>query len=97
VLDGDVLQGIRVDGDRSREGQRGRWDLAAAGVELRWIDPVPQAGSYVLATPSAKVLTMAFERVDEDTIQVSVTGGKQPFTFNVSKFGAITEAKSLGA
>lgn len=92
ALDGSVLQGIRVDGDRSWEGQRGRWDLTANEVELRWVDPVPQAGSYVLATPSSKVLTMAFARVDEDTIQVSVTGGKQPLTFNVSKLGAVTEA-----
>lgn len=93
ALDGDVLQGIRVDGDRSWEGERGRWDLAANEVELRWVDPVPQAGSYVLATPSSKVLTMAFERVDEDTIQVTVTGGKLSFKFNVSKLGAIAEAK----
>lgn len=93
ALDGSVLDGIRVDGDRSWEGQRGRWDLAVNEIELRWADPVPQAGSYVLATPSSKVLTMTFSRVDEDTIEVSVTGGRDPLTFNVSKLGAITESK----
>ena len=30
------------------EGKRGRWDLDIDHVEMRWADPVPQAGSLVL-------------------------------------------------
>jgi hypothetical protein len=93
ALAGGVTEGIQVDGERTWDGAKGHWDLAIDGVQLRWTDPVPQAGSYTLTTPFDKTVSMSFERVDSDTIQVSVAGPKRDFSFNVSKLGAITENK----
>jgi hypothetical protein len=87
ALNGDVKVGIREDGNRSWEGQRGRWDLSIQGVEMRWADPVPQAGSFVLATPKDKSVTLSFARVDADTIRVTLTGGRGSFSFNVNSLG----------
>jgi hypothetical protein len=89
LLDGGLAEGIRIDGSRSWRGERGQWDLAIDGVELRWVDPVPQAGSYTLSTPFEKTVTLSFERRDEGTIAVQVTGAKRSFTFDVSRAGAI--------
>jgi hypothetical protein len=91
LLAGGLAEGIRVDGSRSWTGERGTWDLAIDGVEMRWTDPVPQAGSYTLNTPFQKTLTLSFSRVDEDTIRVRVEGPKREFSFTVSKAGEVTE------
>jgi len=88
-LAGGVGEGIQIDGARSWTGPRGTWDLAIDGVQMRWSDPVPQAGSYSLSTPFDKSVSMSFARVDDDTIQVTVAGPKRDFSFNVSKAGAI--------
>lgn len=87
ALDGDITVGFQEDGSRSWDGQAGRWDLAIEGVEMRWIDPVPQAGTYRLATPKNKSVSMSFSRVDEDTIKVTVESGGSSFSFDVSKLG----------
>ena len=52
---------------------------------MRWDDPVPQAGRYTLATPFDKMLALDFARVDSDTIQVTVSGPRRSFSFDVSK------------
>ena len=58
----------------------------ATSVEMRWADPVPQAGSYTLETPAGKTLSLGFSRVDADTISVTVTGPRgRSFSFNVNK------------
>jgi hypothetical protein len=93
VLKGGLSEGIRVDGERSWDGERGHWDLAIDGVEQRWTDPVPQSGSYTLSTPFDKTVSMSFARIDTDTIKVTVAGGKREFSFDVSKLGAIAESK----
>ena len=85
-LNGDVTQGLAIDGERAWTGNAGTWDLAIDGVELRWIDPVPQAGLYTLTTPSEKQLSLGFERKDEDTITVTVASGEQSFGFDVTSF-----------
>jgi hypothetical protein len=85
VLEGGLLEGIKVDGTREWKGKSGTWDLAIEGVEMRWIDPIPQDGSYVLRTPKGKSVTMSFDRVDADTIRASIQGsGGRAFTFNVN-------------
>ena len=89
-LAGGIVEGIQIDGTRSWSGQRGTWDLAIDGVQMRWSDPVPQAGSYSLATPFDKSVAMRFARVDADTIRVTVAGPKHEFSFTVSKAGAIS-------
>jgi hypothetical protein len=91
VLSGGLAEGIEVDGSRTWDGERGHWDLAIDGVQMRWTDPVPQAGSYTLSTPFDKTISMAFERMDDDTIEVTVAGPKREFSFTVSKLGEIKE------
>ena len=93
ALAGGVLEGIEIDGDRYWTSKRGDWDLIVDGVEVRWQDPVPQAGTLDLATPfDGKYAKLTFERVDEDTIRVTVSSGSESFEFDVSKLGAISEA-----
>jgi hypothetical protein len=89
LLAGGLEEGIQVDGTRTWDGDRGHWDLGIDGVQMRWTDPVPQAGSYTLTTPFDKSVSMSFNRVDDDTIRVTVAGPKRDFSFTVSKTGAI--------
>lgn len=90
ALAGGIAQGFQVDGSRSWKGSRGTWDLAIDGVQMQWTDPVPQAGTYSLSTPFDKTVSMSFNRVDADTIKVTVSGPKHEFSFNVSKAGAVS-------
>ena len=89
-LAGGVEEGIEVNGVRNWTADSGEWDLDIDGVEMRWEDPVPQAGSYTLDTPYDKTLTLTFTRRDSDTIAVDVDAGKQSVTVLVSKSGEIT-------
>jgi len=92
VLAGGLAEGIQVDGNRTWDGDKGHWDLAIDGVQMRWTDPVPQAGRYTLVTPfKDKTVSMSFDRVDDDTISVTVAGPKKEFSFTVSKLGDIAE------
>src|SRR5690606_32619872 len=84
--------GISVDGSQSWTGERGRWDLAIEGVEMRWQDPVPQAGTYRLASPKGRSLALSFERVDEERIAVTLSSGDREFTFTVNRLGAIASS-----
>lgn len=93
-LAGGLAEGIQVDGSRTWQGKVGRWDLAIQGVQMRWEDPVPQAGKYVLATPKNRSIELSFERVDADTIQVTVSSGDRSFKFNVNANGAEVTQKS---
>ena len=88
-LGGGLAEGIKIDGARSWTGERGTWDLAIRGVEARWVDPVPQAGSYTLLAPSKRSMTLAFSRVDADTIRVTVSSGARAFNFEVSSVGDV--------
>jgi hypothetical protein len=88
-LAGGVVEGIQVDGARSWTGPRGKWDLSVQGVQMRWVDPVPQAGTYRLASPKGRSLELSFSRVDADTIAVTVKNDTKQFTFNVNALGAV--------
>lgn len=92
VLEGGLVEGISVNGSRSWQGARGTWDLAIDGIEMRWVDPVPQAGSYTLGTPYGKSVTLSFQRVDADTITVKVESGRVKFSFDVTSQGAIHQS-----
>ena len=92
VLEGGLFEGIAVEGSRSWQGQAGQWDLAISGVEMRWVDPVPQAGSYNLGTPFGRSVSLSFSRVDEDTIAVIVSSGDKSFSFDVSKLGGVQQS-----
>lgn len=83
--------GISVEGTRSWTGQAGTWELGITAVEMRWQDPIPQAGTYALDTPNGKHVELDFERVDDDTIEVIVHGARRDFSFEVSKTGEVRE------
>jgi hypothetical protein len=103
VLLGGIVEGIKVDGSvdwvteveqslaLESENEGNEWNLDIDNVELRWIDPVPQSGTYSLDTQFDKSAELTFERVDEDTIAVTVSSGNKSFTFNVSKSGGVSE------
>jgi len=82
-LGGDLTQGITVNGTRSWTGKDGRWELAIDDVAWRWADPVPEAGSYTLATPFGKDVTLAFSRQSDAAIGVKVSGTRGSFSFTV--------------
>ena len=82
-----IAGGIRIDGNRHWSGQSGEWNLAITGVEVRLQDPVPQAGSYQLTTPSDKNVSLSFDRQNDSVIKVTLSGPKATFTFNVREAG----------
>jgi hypothetical protein len=83
--------GIRIDGNRHWMGASGNWDLAITGVQVRLQDPVPQAGTYGLTTPSSKSLNLAFDRQSTDVIRVTLSGPKHSFSFNVRESGSVSD------
>lgn len=83
VLEGGLFEGIQIDGSKEWKSDGRQWDLAIEGVQMRWVDAVPQAGQYVLRTPKGKSAKLAFERVDSTKIQVTVSSGDKSFDFNV--------------
>ncbi|HRI70127.1 MAG TPA: hypothetical protein PK156_38115 [Polyangium sp.] len=91
-LEGGLVEGFQVDGSRSWKGESGQWDLAIEGVQFRWVDPVPQAGTYSLVSPKDKTITMTFSRVDDATINVTLKSGEKTFLFTVSKTGAVKQS-----
>ena len=94
-LAGGVAEGIQVDGNRTWAGSAGRWDLSIDGVQMRWEDPVPQAGSYRLVSPKGRSLTLSFSRVDEDSIEVTLKNDSgnatREFKFVVSSIGDVDD------
>ncbi len=86
VVRGDVTQrllnpdqglraGLEIDGTRRWHLEEGRtWKLEVENVEVRGQDPVPQAGRYVLTTPSGKEVTMVFARASANTVRINVAG-----------------------
>ncbi len=84
ALDEGIAVGFSVDGERSWSGESGEWQLDIDGVQMRWVDPVPQAGRYTLDTPYGKSITMTFERTAPTEIHVVVTGPRREFEFDVT-------------
>lgn len=91
ALNGNLAEGIQVDGERAWTGQRGTWSLDIDAVQMRWADPVPQSGTYTLVNPDDKRMTLSFERLDSDTITVTIAGTKRSFSFDVTAAGQIEE------
>ncbi|WP_394836618.1 hypothetical protein LVJ94_06885 [Pendulispora rubella] len=87
ALAGDIAAGFTDSGTLGWTGPHGRWDLSIQGVEMRWKDPVPQAGTYVLETPKDKTLTVTYSRVDADSIKVTATANGHSFSFDVNALG----------
>ncbi len=88
-LAGGLAEGIQVDGSRTWQGPAGRWDLAIESVQMRWADPIPQSGTYRLATPKGRSLEVTFERIDADSIRVTLKSGSRSFRFMVNGVGNV--------
>jgi hypothetical protein len=82
---------VQIDGWRHWQGERGEWRLDIDDVEFRAADPVPQDGSYTLNTPEDHVLILIFERLDEDTIAVTLIGPRRERVFEVTSAGDVSE------
>jgi hypothetical protein len=89
LADGGIATGIRIDGTRAWDVPAGHFDLDIDSVEVRWSDPVPQAGAYVLTTPAGLMLTLGFERIDASLIRVSARSGAREFSFAVASDGRV--------
>lgn len=85
--------GLRIDGTRTWTHDGRDWDLRADGIEVRAIDPVPQAGRWLLTLPSGKPATLTFVRQDADTIRVTLEGGIEPYVVDVSSVGVVVEVE----
>lgn len=86
-----VATGIQIDGSRAWTGAAGKWNLTVSGVQVRWVDPVPQAGEYRLATPNNRSLSLGFDRVNDTTIAVTLSNGTKSFTFDVAETGQASQ------
>jgi hypothetical protein len=71
-----LTAGVQIDGSRTFQAGDRAWSLDIDGVQMRGLDPVPQAGTYSLVTPSDKHVTLSFERLNPTTIRVTLTGPK---------------------
>jgi hypothetical protein len=91
-----IWGGISIDGQRAWTHNGQAWTLDIDGVLARAQDPVPYAGAYVLTTPSGKTATLTFERVDTDTIALTLSGGEEERVWHVTATG-ITEADEPAA
>ncbi len=86
------FDGIAVDGERRWTGfAGGEWVLDIEAVEMRLIDPLPQAGTYTLVTPVGKTLSMTFARKDPTAIEVRVESGRREFVYQVGTLPAELE------
>lgn len=86
--DQGIAAGIEVNGAQEWSGPAGDWKLDIDDVQMRGQDPVPQAGLYTLWLPNGKDASLAFTRLDEDTIEVVLTGGRQEHVWHVTAAGA---------
>lgn len=83
ALDGDLSTGFTVSGDAEWEGDAGLFSLEIEDVEMRWRDPVPQAGVYRLATPFDRAVEISFERTRATEVRVTATNERKSYEFDV--------------
>jgi hypothetical protein len=84
---------VHVEGERHWQSPRGEWDMTIEDVDARSIDPVPEAGTYTVINPAGREIAMSFSRVDEDTIEVAITGGRRDITFHVTASGQVQDGE----
>jgi len=66
--------GVELNGWRLWEAEYGMVHLDIDAIEIRGMDPVPQAGTWRLRNDAGDVIRMHFDRVDADTIRVTIDG-----------------------
>jgi hypothetical protein len=80
---GGLKTGFTEDGERSWTGKVGTWNLDISGLEMRWVDPVPEAGTLTLETPYDKTVSLGFARVNDTTIHVTAQGPVHSYGFDI--------------
>jgi hypothetical protein len=83
ALPGGILVGFAESGQAHWTSSGGTWALTIASVQMRWIDPCPQAGTYTLTTPAGKTLTLSFNRTDQTTIAATIESGGHRYEIDV--------------
>lgn len=91
------IGGITMEGTRDwthvgdeRDGEV--WALDMDGLELRWIDPAPQAGVVTVINPDGKELAITYSRVDDTTIQAVLSGLRRgDKTVHINLVGGVEE------
>ncbi len=86
-----IFGGITMDGTRDWQSDSGDWHVDLIGLELRLQDPVAQAGTIQLENPAGKTLDMVHERIDDDTIRVTLDGARRTWVFDINRLGIPTE------
>ncbi|MCB9678315.1 MAG: hypothetical protein H6737_24650 [Alphaproteobacteria bacterium] len=80
--------GFSLDGVRDWQTDRGDWHLDMVDIGFRLQDPLPEEGSYIVTNPAGKVLTLAFSRFDDQTIEAVLTGVRGgDLVYHVGRFG----------
>lgn len=86
-LFGGVYQ-VTLNGSRDWTSSTGDWSLDIVDVEMRWQDPVPQSGRYIMTNPGGKELVASFARLDATTIEITITSGNSVHQINVLSIGS---------
>lgn len=81
----DIGIGFSEAGTREWTGKAGKWDLSIDDLQMRWEDPIPQAGTLTLDTPFDKTVSVAFSRKDASTIHMEIEGARGSIGFDVKK------------
>lgn len=82
-LETGLLSGFSENGERTWSTQSADWTLTVSNVEMRWVDPCPQSGSYTLTSPTHKTMTLTFVRTDATTIRATIASGSRSFDIDV--------------
>ena len=90
-LGGDWTKGVTWEGEKTWTSDRGELSLAIDGVEARWVDPVPQAGTMTVTGLPNGAASLEFERVDGDTIRVTIEGGGKRYAVDVNSLGTSSD------
>ena len=90
--------GFTLEGTRDWTSESGDWTLEMEDLELRLLDPAPQAGTIRLVSPRNKTLAIAYQRLDETTIQAvlsGIRGGDR--VYHINPLGGVDEADGSAA
>jgi len=80
--------GFTMAGTREWLSDAGEWVLDMSDLELRMVDPAPQAGTLSVINPDGKTLEVLYERLDDDTIQATLTGLRYgDRIYHISRYG----------
>lgn len=88
-----VAGGIQVDGDRTWAVGEQEWSLVHLGVEVKWEDPIPQAGTSLLVNPAGKLLSATYARQDDDTIRLTLENAGRTQAWDITRAGQATEVQ----